>query len=129
MKPYIKSIISLDKTPNQVLKFLLYEQAKEIQQLKNKLEKATLFLENQNCGTCDGCQKWIRGDCVTVFSVCRCGYCDDCYKTIIIYCHDCCGYYCNGCAMRDTLISCVKCGTVFCCEHWNENNGCKFCNS
>jgi len=118
-------MLEWNKTPNQVLKFLLYEQAKEIQNLKNQFEKARLFLANQEYCLCSKCSEWTSDDEITLCISCYKEYCDGCIN--IIHCCICVYHYCHNCSNVETFVECIKFSKIYCRDHWNQRGGCTCC--
>jgi len=117
MEPRIKSIFekeSFGKTPNQVLKLLLFGQIKRVKELEEyvkKLEKkieiaSDLFVADGNYGKCKACDMWI-------------------YNRMENYCDTCSKCFCENC---DNFVNCYKCGNFFCPDCSNDSI-CKLCKS
>jgi len=108
--PYIKSTEILEKTPNQVLKFIIQYQAREIQeiktllsdkidQLETKLSDAQNYL-NRNFGhhVCDHCGEYSYKD--EMDYCCGKEYCNTCIldgKVDFNYCTACRQQMCSKC--------------------------------
>jgi len=91
MNPNIKSIISLEKTPNQVLKFLLLKQATDIQRLNQKLIRAREILGAMNDGNiykeCHKCDDWVSTIDSYACNRCNVEYCYNCKNVLHIAYH------------------------------------------
>lgn len=103
---------NFDKTPEEVMRFIIYELKKEIDSLKSqnvsletnleqcqfKLDSAEEYLNNKYYCKCDTCLAWHSGDDGETCDICEV-HCCEVYS----------GFY--------DFIECVNCGNNFCSTH------------
>lgn len=105
----IKSKCQLNKAPDQVLKFIIYELVRQLEEVQNELDEVedelSLFYEyweKQGHVRCDLCGDWIEST-GNKCGICKKSLCNDgengsqrCMAEVR-QCYDCKKYYCNKC--------------------------------
>ena len=125
MNPLIRSRIQqgkFNRTPEEVLKFIIYELKKEVDSLKSqvacfetKLERsqselklADYVLGDAGYSKCNQCLTWNACHRVTVCDICSFQCCEDCqgdYKF-----SDCANCSCTFCSTHSHTQNCPDCG-------------------
>lgn len=120
---YVKSEnINLDKTPNQILKFIIYKLVDMNERLYERSEKLSnvlksaeeLLLDIYDSCKCDYCEMWFHIDSGFRCDICKSFHCGECKNKI--KCTKCTKYFCyDVCEFKESIRLSF------------ENNNCKKC--